>query len=142
LSALLAGLGFVAIVLVPELKYPANPPSVGSPETIGVRTAAFFLLIAFSIAAMVFALQIRRGLSARFGEWNGSLIAAGIFVVVVSGVAHFFPVIDEVPKGFPAGLLWQFRVDALGIQVVLWGVLGVLFGWLTERELPGRRVVR
>src|SRR5580698_6357608 len=27
LSALLAGMGFVAIVLVPTLKYPANPPS-------------------------------------------------------------------------------------------------------------------
>ena len=28
-SALLAGMGFVAVYLVPNLKYPANPPSVG-----------------------------------------------------------------------------------------------------------------
>ena len=39
LSALMAAAGFVAIYLVPNLKYPANPPAVGSPETIGVRTA-------------------------------------------------------------------------------------------------------
>src|SRR6201999_1642221 len=44
-SAILAAMGFVAVVLIPTLKYPANPPSVGSPETIGVRTAAFFLMI-------------------------------------------------------------------------------------------------
>src|ERR1700679_306290 len=31
LSAVLAGIGFVTIVLVPNLKYPANPPSVGNP---------------------------------------------------------------------------------------------------------------
>ncbi|MGH6853310.1 MAG: CbtA family protein, partial [Methylocella sp.] len=41
LSALLAFAGFVAMVLVPELKYPANPPAIGAPETIGARTALY-----------------------------------------------------------------------------------------------------
>jgi predicted cobalt transporter CbtA len=134
LSAVLAGLGYVAIVLVPQLKYPANPPAVGSPETIGVRTGAYFLLIAVSIAAMVFSLQMRRGFAKRFGEWNGSLLAAALFVVVVGVVAHFLPVVDEVPPGFPVTLMWKFRVAALEIQAVLWGTLGLGFGWLTERE--------
>src|ERR1700722_18900202 len=49
LSALIAGTGFITIVLTPSLKYPANPPSVGNPETIGIRTAAYFMLIAMSI---------------------------------------------------------------------------------------------
>jgi hypothetical protein len=39
LSALLAATGFVAIYVVPSPKYLASPPSVGAPETIGVRTA-------------------------------------------------------------------------------------------------------
>src|SRR5580698_8451193 len=38
LSVVLAGIGFITIVLTPSLKYPANPPSVGNPETIGIRT--------------------------------------------------------------------------------------------------------
>ena len=133
LSAVLAGLGFVAVVLVPQLKYPANPPSVGSPETIGVRTGAYFLLIAVSIAAMVLSLQMRRRLAKRFGEWDGSLLAAGLFVLVVSLVAHFLPVVDEVPAGFPVTLMWKFRVAALEIQAVLWGALGLGFGWWVER---------
>ncbi len=47
LSALMAAISFVTIVLVPTLKYPANPPSVGNPGIIGMRTAAFFLMLAF-----------------------------------------------------------------------------------------------
>jgi predicted cobalt transporter CbtA len=134
LSALLAGMGFVAIVLVPNLKYPANPPAVGNPETIGVRTASFFLLIAFSIAAMVFAVQVGQRLRVRFGAWNGSLLAAAIFVGIVGVVSHFFPEIDEVPAGFPVTLMWKFRVAALEIQAVMWATIGLLFGWLTERD--------
>jgi predicted cobalt transporter CbtA len=134
LAAVLAVLGYVAVVMVPNLKYPANPPAVGSPDTIGVRTGAYFLLIACSIAAMVLSLQIRKRLARRFGEWNGSLLAAALFVAVVSSVAHFLPVVDEVPAGFPVTLMWKFRVAALEIQAVLWGTLGLGFGWLTERE--------
>jgi predicted cobalt transporter CbtA len=134
LSAVLAALGFVAIVLVPTLKYPANPPAVGNPETIGVRTAAFFLLIVISVAAMVLALQVRRRLSGRFGNWNSSLMGAALFVIIVGTVAYALPVVDEVPAGFPVTLMWRFRVAALEIQAVMWATLGILFGWLTERD--------
>jgi hypothetical protein len=134
LSAVLAAMGFVAIVLIPTLKYPANPPSVGNPETIGVRTAAFFLLIVFSIAAMVLALQVGRRFSIRLGVWNSSLLAAALFLVIMAIVCHVFPIVDEIPAGFPVTLMWRFRVAALGIQAVMWATLGILFGWLTERD--------
>jgi predicted cobalt transporter CbtA len=134
LSAVLASMGFVAIVLVPTLKYPANPPSVGNSETIGVRTAAFFLLIVFSIAAMVLALQVARHFSIRLGVWNSSLVAAALFLVIMAIVCHVFPNVDEVPAGFPVTLMWRFRIAGLGIQAVMWATLGILFGWLTERD--------
>jgi len=134
LSAFLAAIGFMAIVFVPSLKYPANPPAIGNPETIGVRTAAYFLMIVISIAAMVLCLQVSRRLIRRVGAWNGTLIAAAIFVVSVSLIARFLPVINEVPVGFPADVLWRFRLAAWGIQVVFWASLGLLFGWLTERD--------
>lgn len=133
LSALLAGMGFIAIVLVPSLKYPANPPAVGNPETIGTRTAAYFLLIAISIVVMSLALTIKRLCSRSLGSWNATLLAAVLYVLVVSVCAHFLPVIDEVPPGFPAGLLWKFRIASWETQAVLWATLGLLFGWLTER---------
>jgi predicted cobalt transporter CbtA len=134
LAAVLAAMGFVTTVLVPTLKYPANPPSVGNPETIGIRTAAFFLLIVFSVAAMVLAIQVRGRLSIRFGAWNSSLLAGALFLLIMVIVCHVFPKVDEVPAGFPVTLIWRFRVAALGIQAVMWATLGVLFGWFTERD--------
>ena len=134
LAALLAGMIFVAIVVVPTLKYPANPPSVGNPDTIGMRTTTFFLLMAFSIATMILAVQIGHHLSHRYGAWNGSLLAAGLFVTLMNVVFHFLPVIDEVPASFPATLMWRFRIASLEIQAVMWTTLGLLFGWLTERD--------
>jgi len=134
LSAVLAALGFVAIVLVPTLKYPANPPSVGRPETIGVRTAAFFLLIVFSVAAMVLALQVRRKFSIRLGDWNSSLLAGALFLLIMGIVCYVLPVVDEVPAGFPVTLMWRFRIASLGIQAVMWATLGILFACLTERD--------
>ena len=73
LSAVLAATGFVAIYLVPTLKYPANPPAVGEPETIGIRTALYFVMIAISLAAMIASLAIKRLLLSR-GLANGTPI--------------------------------------------------------------------
>jgi len=50
-AALLAALGLVAVYIVPNLKYPANPPGVGDTATIGTRTALYFSMIAISLAA-------------------------------------------------------------------------------------------
>ena len=141
LSAALAAIGFVAIVIVPALKYPANPPSVGSPETIGIRTGAFFLLIAISVAAAVLAVQIELRLHDRFGGWNASLLAAVLFLLVVAAIAHFLPEFSEVPASFPATLLWRFRVAALAMQALQWSAMGLLFGWLTERDFRSRNAL-
>jgi predicted cobalt transporter CbtA len=140
LSGVLAVLGFVVIAVVPELKYPANPPSVGNPETIGIRTGAFFLLIGISVAAAILAVQVERGLHRRWGAWNATLLASLVFIAVTASVAHFLPNFDEVPAGFPVSLMWKFRVAALEMQILLWGTLGFFFGWLAERELAPWRI--
>jgi predicted cobalt transporter CbtA len=140
LSALLAGLGFVTIAVIPALKYPANPPSVGNPETIGVRTAAFFLLILFSVVAMLLAVRIERRFHDRFGVWNALLVAAAFFVVAIGIASHFLPNFDEVPTGFPVTLMWKFRVAALEMQLLLWSVLGFFFGWFADREIATRQL--
>jgi magnesium-transporting ATPase (P-type) len=140
LSAVLAGLGFLTIAVIPALKYPANPPSVGNPETIGVRTAAFFLLIIISVAAMLSAVQIERRFHARLGFWNALLVAAVFFVIVIATASHFLPKFDEVPPAFPVALMWKFRVTALEMQLLLWSVLGFFFGWLADRDIAARQL--
>ncbi len=138
-SALLAAAAFVAIYLVPSLKYPASPPSVGAPETIGMRTALYFIMIAISIAAMIGAVSFKRLLVQRCGEWNATLIVAAYYIAVVAVAGLVLPAVDEVPTQFPAAVLWKFRIASIGAQLIMWTTLGALFGALTQRSLTAGR---
>jgi predicted cobalt transporter CbtA len=132
-SALLAVQGIIAVYIVPNLKYPANPPSVGQPDTIGIRTALYFVMMALSIAAMVGANVLRKRLAARHDGWTAALVAGAAYIVAMLAVGHLLPGINEVPEDFPAVVLWQFRVASLSMQLVMWTTIGLLFGTLTQR---------
>jgi predicted cobalt transporter CbtA len=134
-SVLLAFYGFWSVYLIPALKYPANPPSIGQPETIKLRTGLYFLIMAISIATTIGSLVLRTRLVDRFGAWAGSVMAFGVYLVVICAFIALLPGINEVPQDFPAVTLWQFRMASLGIQAILWGSIGLMFGWLVERPL-------
>ncbi len=137
-AALLAGASFVAIYVVPFIKYPANPPSVGNPDTIGYRTELYFGMIVISIIGMVAAVNLGRGLAKQLGGWNASLAGGAVYIVLMAVAYVLLPTINEVPDAFPATLLWQFRTVAFTMQLILWGGVGLLFGALTERSLAVR----
>jgi len=135
LAGLLAAAGLLALVLVPELKYPANPPAIGAAETIGARTALYFGMLAISLLAMILAVTLAPVLSAKFGPWNGALISAAVFVLMAAISGAALPPVDEVPAGFPASVLWNFRVASLGVRAIFWCALGLSFGAMAEKWL-------
>jgi len=139
-AALLAAAGFVAIILVPQIKYPANPPSIGNPETIGIRTELYFGMIVISIIALVAAINLGRGLLPRLGRWNASLAGAAAYLVVVAIAIYVLPPVNEVPTDFSAVVLWNFRLASLGMQVVLWTTMGAVFGLLAERRVSALKL--
>ncbi|MFJ6758194.1 CbtA family protein [Streptomyces sp. NPDC091273] len=134
-AALVTAALFVTVTLVPFLKYPANPPAVGDPETAGRRTALYLLMIALSALLAAGALILGRRLAPKLGNWNASLVAGSAFVLVIGVSYAVLPGIDEVPAGFPAALLWDFRLASLAIQTALWTTFGLAFGYLAERAL-------
>jgi hypothetical protein len=135
LSALLAAIGFVAIFLVPSLKYPASPPAVGAPDTIGPRTALYFIMIASSLAAMVGALSLKRPFAARHGELHATLLVTACYIAVVIAAAWLLPAVNETPDAFPVAVLWKFRIVSFCAQAIMWAAFGLLFGALTRRAL-------
>lgn len=137
-AALLATMGFVAVYVVPNLKYPANPPSVGDPETIGIRTGLYFSMVAISLIAMVAASKLRLSLLDRHGGWNAALVAGAFYLLAVLIAGLLLPGVDEVPAMFPAVVLWQFRVASFGAQLIMWTTIGLTFGALAERVLAPR----
>jgi hypothetical protein len=149
-SAVLALLVFVAVIVVPGLKYPANPPAVGDPETIALRTLLYFGMLAMSVAGMGLAVWLAGQLRAQHGVWNAAILAGLAYGAGLTVVSLLMPGIDEVPPGFSASLLWQFRIAAWAIQAVLWAGIGLGFGLAAEQLLmrrtgaldPGLRAAR
>jgi hypothetical protein len=139
-AALTALAGFLLVYLVPILKYPANPPAVGNPDSIGKRTLLFVLMIALSVLLGIAAILLGRRLAPAWGNWNASITAGAAFVAVVGVAMAVLPRGDAIPRGFPAADLWEFRLASIGIQAVLWSAFGFLFGYLAERVLEPRAV--
>ncbi|WP_329118704.1 CbtA family protein [Streptomyces sp. NBC_01353] len=138
-AALVAAAAFTTVYLVPFLKYPATPPAVGNPDTIGQRTTLFFLMILLSVLLGVAAVVAGRRLAPRLGNWNATLVAGAGFVVAVAVACAFLPGNeDAVQEGFPAAVLWEFRLATLGIQAALWAAFGIVFGVFAERLLAPR----
>ncbi len=142
LALLIAALGFVIIVIIPALKYPHNPPAVGQPDTIQMRTGAYFAMIAISIAALVLAGRVRAMAIHHYGAFNALVAGVGAYILVVALAQLGLPRINEVPADFPASVLWDFRVASIGMQLVLWATLGLVFGWMAEKCLQKARIKR
>ena len=136
-TALVSLIGFVAITLVPLLKYPATPPAVGNPDTIGGRTLEYFGLMSLSILAAVGAVVLASRVLDSFGTYRTVLLAAGGYLVVVIAAAVLLPTVNEVGD-FPADTLWYFRLASMLTLATMWAGIGVvltgLIGRLYERE--------
>jgi predicted cobalt transporter CbtA len=133
-SALIALAGFVTLFLAPQLKYPANPPSIGDPDTIRVRTALYFGMILWSLLATIAASTVTRRLMRKLDLWDAALGGAGVYIAAMVAAMLLLPPINEVPKDFPAALLWQFRVASLAGHAILLTTLGLVFGYLVEHQ--------
>jgi len=132
-ALVLAAVGFVVVVLVPFLKYPGNPPGSSDDGSIGQRTGLYLVMLLFSVLVAVLAAGLGRSLAARFGTWNATVTAVAAYLLVVLVGGSLLPTVNETPEGFPAAVLYDFRIAALGVHIVLWSVLGLVFGALVER---------
>jgi hypothetical protein len=131
-TAVVAAVGFVAVALVPFLKYPATPPAVGDAGTIGDRTGYYFAFQLVSLVVAVAAVALAARLWVRIGAFEATVAASAAYVVVITVVGVLMPTVNEVGD-FPADTLWFFRRASLLALVTLWAVLGVGITGLVRR---------
>ena len=108
-TALVALIGFVAVGLVPFLKYPATPPAVGNADTIASRTLEFFAMhghLACSPRSAPCCWRV--ACSTSLGTYRAVVVSAGAYLVVVIVAALLLPTVNEIGD-FPADTLWYFR---------------------------------
>ncbi len=134
-ALLLAALAFLLIVIVPGIKYPQTPPAVGSHDTVGLRTAAYFAMIALSVGGAVIASKLRAALVRSRKGIDATLLAVGGYIMLVLLGQCLLPVVNEVPADYPATLLWNFRVAAILTQMILWATIGIAFGLWAEQVM-------
>ncbi|BFU47823.1 CbtA family protein [Krasilnikovia sp. MM14-A1004] len=163
LALLVAGGGFLGMYLVPFLKYPANPPAIGHEDTIQQRSSFYLLMVACSVLFLALTVWLGKRLQPRFGTWNATLIAGGVFIAATAVVMLILPSFGDLAAnkqyhqgtetpapltddngrivfpGFPADLLFNFRLYSIGAQLVLWATIGLVFAPMAERLLTGSR---
>ncbi|MDQ4007647.1 MAG: CbtA family protein [Actinomycetota bacterium] len=140
-TALVSLVGFVAVALVPFLKYPAIPPAVGSPTTIEERTAQYFGFLLISVVAAVAAVVVATKVWRGRGSYPAVLAGAGGYLIVVVVAAALLPTVDEL-GAFPASTLWSFRLGSLATLTALWATIGVVLAGLVGRLHAQDRAVR
>ncbi|BCI55486.1 cobalt transporter [Mycolicibacterium litorale] len=153
LSLYVAGGMLLSLYVVPSLKYPASPPALSLDETLRQRTLLYLLMVVLSAALLIGAVYLGRRLADRLGTWNAAVAAGGAYVVAVALLMLVLPGIHETPgplrddagvivyEGFPADVLYDFRLSSLGTQVVMWATIALVFAPLASRLLDGRREV-
>lgn len=130
---LLAGIMWFTIYLIPFLKYPANPPTVGDAETVVLRTILYLSFIAISGFGAVGFYQ----LSKKF-KTNKKLIALVGYGVFISSVFFAMPENpDEITA--PMNLVNEFRLmSVLGVST-FWISVGLILGLLWKKFQPHKQ---
>ena len=126
-ALVLAGVMWFTIYFIPFLKYPANPPPVGDPETIALRAILYLSFIAISgFGAVAF-----YKLSKKFQNNKKfvALISYGIFISVA------FLAMPENPDVVtaPMNLVNEFRIMSVLGVTSFWVSVGLILGFLWNR---------
>ena len=124
----LAGILWFVLYLVVAIKYPANPPAVGNPETIYYREALYVAFIAISgFTALILALLWKRV------KINSKKI---VFPLVYAGImtaAYLAMPANPDPINISMELVQNFRVWTAVTIGIFWGLLGIIFGSLWDK---------
>ena len=131
-ALILAAIMCLSLYIVPFIKYPANPPAVGDPETIGLRDSLYTSyqlasgLIALGVSILMY--KLRRISYIKY-------VIPIIYLGLVAFIYAIFPANpDEITA--PMDLVNAFRAVTFGTMVMFYLVLGTIFGIMWNKFKP------
>jgi predicted cobalt transporter CbtA len=131
-ALILAGVMLLVIYIVPALKYPANPPAVGDPETIYYRESLYITLLTISgFSALGLAFLYRM-----LGDKKAKQIVVPVIYIGIIAAAFMIlpPNPDEITA--PMDLVMGFRIASGLTMSAFWGLLGLILGALWDKTRP------
>ena len=126
-AAFLSVIMWVTIYLIPFLKYPANPPTVGDGETVVLRAILYLSFIAISGLSVVAFYKLSKKLN---GNKKYLALAGYAGLMAITFVAMPDNP-DEITA--PMNLVNEFRlVSVLGVSS-FWACVGIILGFLWKK---------
>jgi predicted cobalt transporter CbtA len=132
-----AALAGWSVAVFPFLKYPANPPGVGEPDTIGYRQALYLGFIALSVLGLVLAAALRRRATAKgAGGW----IAPVAFYAGWAVALYALMPPNPDPVELSETIVRPFRALSLAGLVVFWAAFSLVLAYLGREpaRVPAR----
>ena len=121
-AVILSGIMWLALYLIPFLKYPANPPTVGDAETVVLRMMLYVTFIIISGVAVVGFYKLAKKLNSN--KKYLALVGYAGFMMLLFVAMPDNP--DEITA--PMNLVSEFRfVSVLGVSS-FWGCVGIILG--------------
>ena len=129
-TLILAGLMWFTLFVIPFLKYPANPPTVGDGETVVLRGILYLAFIAISGLTAVGFYKIFKQLKGQ--KRILAFVGYSIFISVI------FLLMPENPDKItaPMELVNGFRVMAFLSSSVFWFALALILGAFWQKTNP------
>ena len=122
----LAAIMWLTIFLIPFLKYPANPPTVGEADTVILRQTLYLLFIAISGFSAVGFSRLYKKLE------NKKYLAFVGYAVFITAVFFIMPPSpDEVTA--PMDLVNGFRTMSVMAVTIFWIAEAIILGALWQR---------
>lgn len=135
-ALVLAGIMWFVLFLIPALKYPANPPAVGDPETIYYRESLYIGLLAVSgLSALGLAFLYKKlGIIAPNNK-NRVIVVPLIYAAIIVGAFLILPPNPDKINA-PMDLVQGFRIASTFTMSTFWGLLGLILGAFWNRLKP------
>jgi len=126
-SIVLAGVMWFTLYLIPFLKYPANPPTVGDGETVVFRAILYVSFIAISGIGVITFYQLSKKL--KNNKKFVALIGYCVFITVA------FIIMPENPDKItaPMNLVNEFRIMSVLAVSSFWISIGMILGFFWHR---------
>jgi len=130
----LASIMCFVLFIVPALKYPANPPAVGEPETIYYRQGLF---VAFLGISGLSALGVTAMLFKNKNQITSKKVAIACTIYGAIMIVSYLVMPSNPDKiSVSMNLIETFRFVSSLTIVMFWGILGAIFGTLWNKLKP------
>ena len=134
-ALVLSGLMWFTIFMIPFFKYPANPPTVGDPETVVLRAILYLSFIAISGFSTVGFYQLYKRL-----KRNKKFVAFVGYAVFISIAFVLMPSNPDKITA-PMDLVNGFRMMSVFSVSLFWLANAIILGSLWQKFQPHYRLI-